>query len=65
CKVCSYSINPQFMDNVFDFYVIAEVRLRIFSLFLPILCFVSNRKVLSVAWTIIRRQYISKPSINI
>jgi hypothetical protein len=65
CKVCSYSINPQFMDNVFDFHFIAEVRLRIFSLFLPVLCFVSNRKVLSVAWTIIRRQYISKPSINI
>jgi hypothetical protein len=65
CKVCSYSINPQFMDTVFDFYFIGEVRLRICSLFLPALGFVSNRKVLSVAWTIIRRQYISKPSINI
>ena len=65
CKVCSYSINPQFMDTVFDFYFIAEVRLRMFSLFLPVLSFVSNRKVLSVVCTIIRRQYISKSSINI
>ncbi|MBN1133596.1 MAG: DUF2953 domain-containing protein [Methanosarcinaceae archaeon] len=65
CKNCNYSINPQFMDTVFDFYFIAEVRLRLCSLFLPVLSFVSNRKVLSLAWTIIRRQHIPKPSINI
>jgi len=65
CNICNYSINPQFIDTIFDFHVIAKIRFRICSLVPAILRFISNRNVLGVAWTIVRKRYVPKLSTNV
>jgi hypothetical protein len=70
CRHCSFSINPVFLDPMLDFQGSAEVRVKIYSLFLPFIKFIFNWKTLSFTYSLVKeilqREWIStwKPRLK-
>ena len=60
CRHCSFSINPVFMNPMIDFRGNLEIRVRIYSLVLPMLKFMFNRKTLSFTYSIIKEKLWGK-----
>ncbi|WP_240664298.1 DUF2953 domain-containing protein [Methanosarcina sp. MSH10X1] len=60
CRHCSFSINPVFMDPMVDLRGNMEIRVRIYSLILPMLKFMLNRKTLSFTYSIIKEKVWGK-----
>jgi hypothetical protein len=54
CRHCSFSINPVFLDPMLDFQGSAEIRVKIYSLFLPFIKFIFNWKTLSFTYSLVK-----------
>lgn len=60
CRHCSFSINPVFMDPMLDFHGNTEIRVRIYSLILPVIKFMFNRNTLSFTYSFIKEMLQEK-----
>jgi hypothetical protein len=60
CRHCSFSINPVFLNPMVDFRGSMEIRVRIYSVVLPMLKFMLNRKTLSFTYSIIKEKVWGK-----
>jgi hypothetical protein len=54
CRHCSFSINPVFLDPMLDFQGSVEIRVKIYSLFLPFIKFIFNWKTLSFTYSLVK-----------
>jgi hypothetical protein len=59
-KNCSFFINPVFTNPIVDFRGDIDIRVRIYSLILPMLKFMFNRKTLSFTYSIIKEKLWGK-----
>ena len=54
CTHCSFLIRPVFMDPMLDFRGNAEIRVKIYSMILPFVKFMFNKKTLSFTYSVIK-----------
>jgi hypothetical protein len=59
-KNCSFFINPVFTNPIVDFRGDIDIRVRIYSLILPMIKFMFNRKTLSFTYSIIKEKLWGK-----
>jgi hypothetical protein len=59
CKNTELDVEPVFIDEVLDFFAVANFRIRLASLIPVLLLFVINKGVLKVSWAYFRNKSIS------
>lgn len=64
CRSCSFSVCPVFMESLLDFNGSAEIRVKIYSLILPIIKFILNWKTLSFTYLIVKEKLRGSSKVN-
>jgi hypothetical protein len=64
CRSCSFSVCPVFMESLLDFNGSAEIRVKIYSLILPIIKFILNGKTLSFTYLIVKEKLRGSSKVN-